>query len=239
MVISQRHKYIYVELQLTGSCAISEELCENYSGERILSKHSRFHEFSRICKDAHAKYFVFSGIRNPLDITVSQYFKAVSNHNRNFTNPKKWKKYGGTLPEKALKRYIYIKNNNADFSDYFKKFYAIPYDDWSRIYHKKMDFIIRFERIEEDFSEVLKLIGLKQIRSLPVVNKTAIRGTNFLEYYNNDELKKKAIRIFGPFLKKWNYDLPDSWGNIHVPLWSRIEFELLGTRRYMKWRYWK
>ncbi len=202
MVISERYKYLFVELQLTGTTAISTELCENYSGERILSKHSRFHEFSRICKEAHEKYFVFSGIRNPLDITVSQYFKAVSNHRGKYTNPKKWKRYGGTLSEKALKRYNYIIKTNADFSKYFMKFSVIPYDDWSRLYHKKMDFIVRFENIQEDFSEVLKLIGLKQIRPLPVINKTDIKESDFLAYYIiTKNCKRKQLKHLVLFSK--------------------------------------
>ena len=35
MVISDTHKYIYVELPLTGSTAVSQELCELYEGKKI------------------------------------------------------------------------------------------------------------------------------------------------------------------------------------------------------------
>jgi hypothetical protein len=50
-------------------------LCELYDGEKILSKHSRYHEFLKIASEEEKKYFVFSGIRNPMDMVCERIFK--------------------------------------------------------------------------------------------------------------------------------------------------------------------
>ena len=64
-----------VQLPHTGGSAVAAEICENYDAERILRKHSRYHEFLRIASPEQAAYKVFAAIRNPMDEAVSIYFK--------------------------------------------------------------------------------------------------------------------------------------------------------------------
>jgi len=45
MVYSEKYNYLFVQLPRTGNTAISKELIENYSGQRILKKHSKYKEF--------------------------------------------------------------------------------------------------------------------------------------------------------------------------------------------------
>ena len=40
MVISHKHRYVFVEIPHTGSHAISKELCEFYDGQIIHRKHA-------------------------------------------------------------------------------------------------------------------------------------------------------------------------------------------------------
>lgn len=66
MVISDKYKYLFVELPHTGSTAISRELCEYYDGTQILSKHIFYHQFLKTATPKRKNYFVFSCIRKPL-----------------------------------------------------------------------------------------------------------------------------------------------------------------------------
>src|SRR5258706_17839 len=95
----------------TGSTSISNELCELYDGKRILKKHSRYHEFLKTATEEQKKYFVFSGIRNPMDSIISVYSKFVSNHKGKFTNPGDWKANGGYVKERQLKLYADVKSS--------------------------------------------------------------------------------------------------------------------------------
>ena len=60
MIISEKNKYLFLELPRTGSTAISKELRDHYDGKRILRKHSLYHEFKKI---AGGQWSVASGFK--------------------------------------------------------------------------------------------------------------------------------------------------------------------------------
>ena len=127
MIISHKHKYLFVELPLTGSTAISSELRENYCGTKIISKHATYYDFLRNANDEEKTYFVFSCIRNPLDQAVSYYFKYKTNHKCRFTDPARLRKQKPIVKYMDLKKFNFIKKNNADFASFFLKFYRFRY----------------------------------------------------------------------------------------------------------------
>lgn len=86
MIISGEHRYVFVELPRTGSTAIRKELLNQYGGRKILQKHSTYQEFLRTANEEEKRYFVFSGVRNPLDDAVSHYFKLASDHHGRFSD---------------------------------------------------------------------------------------------------------------------------------------------------------
>lgn len=234
MVISHQHKYLFIELYRTGSTAISKELCENYGGEKILNKHSRYHEFIAQATEEEKKYFIFSGIRNPMDTVVSGYTKLKNNHKGRYTDPTQWRVNGGLITEKNLKLYRDIQDNNMSFEDYFRKYYKLPYDSWASVAHSKLKHVVRFEHIQEDFGIALKKIGVTQLRELPLVNKTTGK-LNFLDYYT-PSIRKRAAYIFGPFMSQWGYDFPADWCVKRSSFVSKIMFEAAGI---VKRNYWK
>jgi len=234
MVVSDKYKYLFIELPLTGSTALSNELCDLYEGEKILRKHSRYQEFLKIATAEQKKYFVFSGIRNPMDLVVSEYLKIKNNHKKRYTTPSEWRRNGGTLSDESLRLYEEITNNNLSFQEYFKKYFKLPYDNWSSVAHKKFDFIIRFETLGRDFNQVLKKLNVEPKRDLPQINKTSAKE-EFSKYYT-PEIRAKAVFIFGPFMKRWGYSFPDEW-NVKKPgAVSLILFELVGAVRQVYWR---
>ncbi|MEM9255837.1 MAG: sulfotransferase family 2 domain-containing protein [Pseudomonadota bacterium] len=240
MVISHSHKYLFVELPLTGSTAISKELTLNYGGELILHKHATYREFLRVATDAEKEYFVFSGIRNPMERAISQYEKYYSNHKNRFTDEKKLARrkgfYSSLDKMMDLKRFRFIQEHGDNFPAYLNRFYKIPYDNWSRLDHHRFDFVIQFERLQEDFSEVLSRIGIEQVRALPLVNKTEKKSLEFSDYFTV-ETKARAVTVFGPFMEKWNYAFPTEWGEVQVSSSQRAWFNFLGFFRRLIWVY--
>jgi hypothetical protein len=233
MVISDKYRYVFVELPLSGSTAISNELCELYEGKKILRKHSKYREFLKIATPEQKKYFVFSGIRNPMDLVVSEFLKIKNNHKQRYTTPSEWRRNGGTLSDESLRLYDEITKNNLSFTDYFKKYFRMPYDNWSSVAHKNFDLVIRFENLRADFSEVLKRLNIQPVRELPHINKTAEKE-NFIKYYIPG-IRERTVFVFGPFMKKWGYSFPADW-NVKESTTAFIFYKSLGLVKQIYWR---
>ncbi len=235
MIISHKHKYLFVELPHTGSTAIRRELRQQYDGIPILFKHATYYDFQRIASQKEKEYFVFSGIRNPLDEAVSLYFKYKTDHEARFSESRKIEK-NRLVRSLALKKFNFIKDHNADFPTYFMKHYWRPYNSWSSLSHKDFDFVIRFENLSQDFAQALQLIGLEPKRPLPVVNRTGARKENYLSYYS-PEIQSRASRVFGPYMQQWGYEFPPQWNHQPVPWWNQLEFSLWSQAGLLYWKY--
>jgi hypothetical protein len=233
MIVSQKHRYVFVELPLTGSSAISAELRANYDGVEVLHKHSRYHEFLAHCTPEQRKYFVFSGIRNPLDTMVSKYVKFREDHRGDMTNPALLAENGGWVSKEQVERFEFIRQEKADFPAYFRRFHRHPYDNWSRLHHRQFDHIIRFENVTQGFEAALKAIGLSAVRALPVKNKTD-KKADFLSYYT-PEIYAHAAAILGPFMRDWGYELPREW-NVSVPLSASLKYAVSAPIRRLMMR---
>ena len=243
MIISRKHKYLFVELPHTASTAISKELRDNYDGERILRKHSFYQEYQKIAMKGNETDFVFSCIRNPMDDVLSIYFKYKTDHygsfqNGSFKNREKREelaRQGLLITKRSLGKHNFVQKYGNEFPGYFKKFYKFPYDNWSSLDHKNFDYIIRFENLQQDFQRVLELIGLEQKRPLSIINPTREKK-HYLTYYT-PEIYQHAKYVFSPFMKRWNYPFPADWGDNSVPLISEILFRFFGIIRIIYWKY--
>jgi len=235
MIISHKYKYLFVELPLTGSTAINRELRESYDGSDILSKHATYLDFLKQATEEEKKYFVFSSIRNPLDQAVSHYFKFKTDHRNKYSLRRSRSK--PIAKNMDLKKFSFIKKNNADFSTFFLKFYKIPYNNWSCLSHKNFEFVIRFESLADDFAKVLELLGIEQVRPLPQINKTAERDKDFFSYYNTPQARKRAKQVFGPFLKEWGYEFPVEWEDTSISWLAQVEFLFFNIFRVFYWKH--
>jgi len=230
MIISHKYKFLFIGLPFSASSAISKELHAKYEGLPYLRKHSLYHEFRRVATNKEKEYFVFAVLRNPMEIAVTVYEKMKENTKGNFTNPNLFQENGGHITKNHLLKFNFIRRKRATFQEYFLKFHTKPYDNLSSITLDKCDFIIRYEKIAEDYLIALKKAGVESPTQLPVANKTTSKKKDLGGYYTED-IKQQAIHVFGPFLKKYNYSFPENWGNIQVPLKSIIQFKLMGILR--------
>lgn len=235
MVISHKYKYLFIEFPHTASTAIHRELCNNYNGIPILYKHAHYSEFIKTASKNEKKYFTFSCIRNPLDMAITYYIEYKTNR---YISPR----FQGSIRKILYNKFIrilhlylinsperisdFVKGQNIDFSFYFQECYKVPYNNWSCEAHRKLDYVIKYENLQYDFSEVLSLLGIKQIRSLPIVNVTKKKEKDFLKYYT-PEIRPKAVQIFGPYMQKWGYNFPKEWGKIHISWMGKLVFYLL------------
>ncbi|HMQ51118.1 MAG TPA: sulfotransferase family 2 domain-containing protein [Anaerolineae bacterium] len=210
MIISHKYRYVFISVPHTACTTIRRELCEFYEGQEILHKHAHYNEFLKIANPEERKYFAFAGIRNPLDEAVSYYFKLKSNHRGNYTKPEKLVENGGFVTQTQLERYRFVTDHQADFATYFKHFYRTPYKNTYTWAHEELDYLVRYENLQEDFGKALELCGIQPVRWLPLFNKTADKNPDYLTYYPADTYEQ-AGQVFGPFMKKWGYHFPPEW----------------------------
>jgi hypothetical protein len=219
VIISHAHRYLFVELPRTGSTAVRRELRELYDGVPILHKHSTYDEFRRQASPDQLKYFVFSTVRNPLDDAVSRYFKLKTDHRQRFSDITQQKNRRALNSFIDDRMYKYLARTDADFSKFFVHFYRLPYDTWASLDHKRFDYVMRFERLPDEFDTVLRRIGLEPARMLPVRNATGERQDSFADYYT-ESARARAFRVFGPYMRRWGYEFPLDW---KVPTPSRLD----------------
>jgi hypothetical protein len=236
LIISDQHRYVFIELPRTGSTAVAAELTENYGGRSLLGKHSTYRDFVRIATPDQKEYFAFSGIRNPLDVAVSRYVQLKTNKGQRFTDPIKLADRNTAVEKMENRIYKWVQDNDATFEQFLRRWYLLPYDTWASLDHKRMDTVLRFENLSDDFAEALRRIGLEPVRPLPVVNPTPARAREFESYYTPGAIGR-AVWVFGPYMEQFGYRFPEAWGRRNVPAASRLLQRLVRVFRGLYWKY--
>lgn len=236
MVISDTHRYVFVELPRTGSTAITRELREHYDGRNILHKHATYEEFLKHATEEQRTYYAFAGIRNPLDDAVSLYFKLLSDHKRAYSNLQTAHWLTRVAYAFRARQFRFARGEKSGFSRFFLRFYRWPYDNWSSLSHAKLDCVLRFEHLAPDFERAVSGFGAKIVRPLPLVNKTADRQMHFSQYYN-DAAIARAKRVFAVYMQKWEYEFPAEWGSqgTRPGRLNRFVFRTLNVFRRFYW----
>lgn len=235
MIISHRYRYVFVELPRTGSTAIRHELRELYDGEPIIRKHATYDEFRRQAAPRELEYFSFSAIRNPLDDVISRYYKLRTDHKERFTDPRVRARQRPVNRFIDDRMYRFLQRPDADFPTFFMHFYVLPYDTWASLSHEGLDYVMRFERLADDFATALRKIGIEPARPLPVVNATS-RPRGIAEHYP-PETRRRARRVFGPYLQRWGYHFPEDWGIGRPTTGEVAQYRLYSFLAGLYWRY--
>jgi hypothetical protein len=238
MIISHSHRYVYVEVPRTGSSAVSAELRESYDGELVLRKHATYRDFLRLANEDEKTYFAFSGVRNPLDVAVTRYVHIRSDSKRHFTDPNEAAKRNSLASRLERRIFSWVQRNDASFEQFLRRWYVVPYDTWTSLDHHRMNHIIRFESLAEDFADAVRHIGLEPVRPLPVVNATPERDRDFVSYYTPAAIRRAAW-IFGPYMEQWGYAFPAEWGTVRAPWWSRLLYRVARVPRAIYWRFFR
>lgn len=226
MIISHKHRFVFVEIPHTGSHSIAEQLVKHYGGEPILRKHANVTQFLGQAAADERRYFKFATVRNPLDTATTDYSKLKNNHKGQFTNPAMLMENGGHVTKDHLREFNFIRDNDAEFPAFFKAFRARLYNNWFLVGDQHFDYVIRFESLQQGFSEVLQRLGVEQVEPIPHVNRTKGKEKPYEEFFT-PESYQLAAACYGPFMKKWDYPFPASWGEASVPRWSQLQFSAI------------
>ena len=197
-MINIESKSVFIEIPKTGSDSISRTLKKN-DINWIRSVHANRHKahtsymmnFDFLKKTLQINnilnYFTFTIVRNPWDRCVSSFY---------------WLQKKKGIDEKYnFKSYIKSYFNNefgvVKYSQKMKCQYTWLVDESDNI---KVDFIGRFENLQEDFDIVCDKINIPR-QQLPYVNST--KHKHYTEYYDDEtrsivaEKYAKDIEYFG------------------------------------------
>lgn len=200
MIISHHHKFIFIHIPRTGGVSTQIALKGYYDQHplaHIDPRYQGYHYHSTLTEyqSALKTYFKWTRVRNPWDRVVSIY-----NRRRNCD----W------FIKNQYETHLEAKNNS--FKTWLNK--VIDTNDpvqlkWifnqrRFIKGENIDFIARFERINEDFSFFCKSVGLPDIK-LP--HKNGYERKAYQDFYDNKLVKKLLdVECFRQDLDFLGYD---------------------------------
>lgn len=191
----RRKKCIFIHIPKSAGTSILTSIA---NGGRIYRDHATWREYYRYDPYRFRDYFKFTFVRNPFDRLVSTYFYLLSGGNQN--HDLYYKKY---FEENNITFDVFIMdflNESRIFENMmFAPQYIYVYD---YKYNLKVDFIGKFETIEEDFVELSKRI--KGLNELSTINPSN-RNQDYKSYYKNYNLIEKVVRLYEKDFEFFNY----------------------------------
>jgi chondroitin 4-sulfotransferase 11 len=192
MIINDDHKFVFIATTKTGSSAIEFLLSSYDTGQKITSladSHNKHASLLYIKKEYPCirNYFKFAFVRNPYDWVVSWYFYRKTRKNKNNTK------------DISFKKWLMDKNSTA-YNETGIGLTMSQLDIVSGDKECKLDFIGKFENLQQDFNIACDKIGIPQ-QKLPHINKS--KHKHYTEYYDDEtksivaEKYAKDIEYFG------------------------------------------
>ena len=198
-MICRKNKFIFVHIPKTGGTSIEKLFDDSFYGwdekHCLWKQHCSIHQMQSVYGIDIDNYYKFSIIRNPWDRAVSDY--------KYWTRP--CSPFLDFLKSTTLEDYLLIRNgyekinhlrDTTGRADHFYAQYSFIETDGE----SQMNYIIRFENLQQDFNIVCNEIGLPK-QQLPHCKKT--KRKHYTEYYDNEtreivaEKYAKDIEYFG------------------------------------------
>jgi hypothetical protein len=196
MHINDDKRFVYLALPKTGSYSI-----HYFFGELQHPEPHLHHAGVRELATQYADYFKFAFVRNPWSKLVSIY--------HDFTL-RRGKQYSGLVWMKEP-----LLSEFKDFEDFCRGLSASPWlqDVFFRPQSmfvtdvngdSAVDFVGRFESLEDDFTQVCKILEIPLKKELAFANKGKYTK-DYREYYN-DETRKIVGEIYREDVKRFGYE---------------------------------
>lgn len=210
MIISHKKKFVFIAIPKTGSTTIRRVLDKYSDVVSSGSKQDKNYQHSSL-KSLQKNYDIknytsFCFVRNPFELSVSTYFYYL-----------KMIKYWNNVPpseyvwQEIHNNYKQLMHGCNNFNDYISNIEEngwVEDDEWNTpqcMYTEKVNFIGKFENLQEDFDVVCDKIGIPR-QQLPHKNKS--NHKHYTEYYD-DETRKIVAEKYKKDLDLFNYTFGD------------------------------
>lgn len=195
-MISLRKRFLFIHVPKTGGNSI-QNILRDYSEDKIVTlskhqdgierfelrnniydikKHSTLKHYSEVLEQRLFKQlFKFATIRNPWDMCISFYFSP--NRGKTEWDRDDFKGFIQNIP--TIRNYIALESTINKSNGKTQK----GLNDNVRPIDCDIDFLIRFEKLNEDFKKVCELIEIPYVK-LPHRNKST--REHYTKYYDEE-----------------------------------------------------
>jgi hypothetical protein len=202
MILNKKYNFLYVHIQKTAGTSISYRLFELDNTVLLNYGHSFI---DSVDYSTYNKFYKFCFVRNPFDRLVSWYnmmlHKGVGNDFSKYllTNSKNFSEFIN------LTKIIYETNKlEWDGKNPYPK--SIGFNQLDYVSDNKgnvlVDFIGRFENLNEDYDKIIEKIGVKNL-PLPHLNKFEYK--DYRTYYTDKDIEK-VYKIYEKDIKYFGYE---------------------------------
>jgi len=189
-MIDHKHKFIFVHINRTAGTSIESHFNHRRYDHRKCSRYIK-----QFGADVWNEYFTFSFVRNPWNKMLGHYM---------------WRKQiaGDTLKgdDLSFRCWVLQFENNIEGEGSLEDKGNPQYDQLFLDGVQLVDFIGRFENLQEDFNIICDKIGIPQ-QELPHENKTEHK--HYTEYYD-DETKQIVAEKYAKDIKYFGYKFSKS-----------------------------
>ncbi|HET7619415.1 MAG TPA: sulfotransferase family 2 domain-containing protein [Vicinamibacterales bacterium] len=222
-IVSRPHNLLFLMAPRTGCTAVGRVLTTSLSGEFIppedllddqgffvvQRKHSTLAQLLAhgvLTNDERRSLFAFTAIRNPFDSLLSLYTKKSTKYQPHVNRPDSWvHKAKGYVEDMEYCRthdfnqWIAARFEPGRLDRLRRRGRRGLYADWV----EGVDFVMRFERLQEDFNEVLRRAGVDASLQIPTINVTS-RERDYRPYYSRAS-RRTVEYAFADELARFNY----------------------------------
>lgn len=169
MIISWKHKYIFVAIHHTASTVIEEELCRYYDGVRARHKHSL-----PVFLPASVRGFkVIGGVRNPVTDIIAQFNKYATDHRGIYSAQISGEAEHQFMTQRARVMFQKIQAGEMSLDDFIAEAGRMPYVPRVELNRSVYSYVYRMEDLRSEFSKIIAHCGLELVRDLPAGNPTS------------------------------------------------------------------
>ncbi len=224
MIISHTHKFIFFCNGKTGTTSIEHALAQYQEGEELdISSPGLFYKKhvpplmlrSLLPSAIWQDYYKFVFVRNPWDWVVSnwkynfEYLPKIRSRKHGLIRRIKKFHRGQAGIYRTQYRDKLSVDDVSQLHDYLRAVRIIPTEptcsQWPYVYDMDgipiVDFVGRFETIENDFKKISEDLGLSI--DLPLLNQTAHKP--YMDYYT-DASRNAVAKIWARDISLFNYD---------------------------------
>lgn len=223
-IICSRYRLLFIQAPRTGCTAIEKLLVDHFGGEslpsddilgdegfvRVGRKHCTIRQLLReglIPPDYQDRYTTVTTVRNPFDSLVSFYVKKRETYQERLKDPDSWiHRVRGYVEDMEYCR-------THTFEQWlFKRYQVGPLNrllgrghrSLSGRYTDGVSKVMRFERLQEDFTAMMWELGIEGDVTIPNVNATRQRRNSYQQYYT-PEARRLVEYVFKPELDRYGY----------------------------------
>ena len=209
MIISHRHRFIFVQVPQTGCTAIGSYLLDNVDCESVISKHTTIETaYHQLDHDVRS-YAVVASVRNPIDQVMSSFYKLKSDHHGELEAAAD--DGGASIKANRMERLEWAADPAHGFDDYVLTFLRKPYAPIWLGSMRRADQLLRFESLADDFDRARAALGCPDGPPLAYANRTSRPRDDLQIDAVSGPARAQLLRMCGPFMREWGYSEPDGW----------------------------